>query len=137
MPYAVEEHENICPWCIASGRAAKKFDAHFCDDVPLLEENVPKKVVEEVTRRTPGFFSWQQEVWLSHCGDACAFLGDATREDIASLKGAKLEAFLEKEMLDRPYWDGLVARYTPGGQAGIYKFICLHCGEAQFGIDFS
>jgi uncharacterized protein CbrC (UPF0167 family) len=26
--YAVEEVEDICPWCIASGEAARCFDAH-------------------------------------------------------------------------------------------------------------
>ncbi|OIJ65019.1 hypothetical protein WN71_025805 [Streptomyces mangrovisoli] len=43
-------------------------------DVP---DDVPWSVVEEITRRTPGFAGWQQEAWLYHCGDGAAFLGPA------------------------------------------------------------
>src|SRR5690348_13816236 len=54
----------ICPWCIADGSASGKFDAMFSDGHPLAEAGVPDEVVEEVTKRTPGYNSWQQEVWL-------------------------------------------------------------------------
>ncbi|MFI5930076.1 CbrC family protein [Micromonospora sp. NPDC051543] len=34
-------------------------------------------VVEETTRRTPGFAGWQQGSWLYHCNDGVAFLRPA------------------------------------------------------------
>src|ERR1700744_1794087 len=90
--YSEEDLEDaVCPWCIADGSAAEKFDAMFSDDSPLLDADMPEAVVEEVTRRTPGFTSWQQEVWLCCCDDACAFHGDATRAQLTALKGAPLE----------------------------------------------
>jgi uncharacterized protein CbrC (UPF0167 family) len=69
--------DSICPWCIADGAAAAKFDAMFSDDTPLAEANLSGEIIDEVTLRTPGYNSWQQEVWLSCCEDACEYHGDA------------------------------------------------------------
>ena len=79
--YSVEEPEYICPWCIADGTAAKKYDGEFNDsagvEAPLgydeneiLQAAFDEKVVE-VAQRTPSYVSWQQEVWLSHCNEQC------------------------------------------------------------------
>ena len=70
--YSVHDlDEGICPWCIADGAAAAKFNATFTDDVPLLDSGgLNPAIVEEITRRTPGYIGWQQETWLTHCGDA-------------------------------------------------------------------
>jgi uncharacterized protein CbrC (UPF0167 family) len=74
--YAVDELDDaLCPWCIADGSAAARFDASFTDvgvDVPA---DVPADVPDEVARHTPSFSSWQQDHWLYHCADACAFIG--------------------------------------------------------------
>lgn len=36
--YAIEElHNEICPWCIADGSAAKKYGATFVDSDPLYQ----------------------------------------------------------------------------------------------------
>jgi len=44
--FAVEELEEcLCPWCIADGSAAARFDAQFTDVLDVLE-NVPADVVE-------------------------------------------------------------------------------------------
>src|SRR3954469_21359716 len=71
-----ELNEALCPWCIADGSAHERFDAEFTDaaSVGLGWEDVPQKVVEEVSFRTPGFSGWQQERWFTHCGDAAEFL---------------------------------------------------------------
>jgi uncharacterized protein len=68
--------EALCPWCIADGAAAARFDASF-SDVPELPDDVPAETIAHVLRRTPGFRGWQQERWLFHCGDGAAFLGTA------------------------------------------------------------
>lgn len=72
--YAEEElNEAICPWCIADGSAASRFDATFTDAMWAVPDDVPEDVTEEVLCRTPGFTGWLQEEWLHHCGDAAAF----------------------------------------------------------------
>jgi uncharacterized protein CbrC (UPF0167 family) len=92
--YAAEELANaLCPWCIADGSAAARFDADFTDrdGVGGFGEwsQVAPEVVEEVSRRTPGFSGWQQERWWTHCGDAAKFLGRAGRiELVAQWSGA-------------------------------------------------
>ncbi len=58
--YAVEELVDcLCPWCIADGSAAARFDAAFTDHLPVYG-NVSEAVVAAVTTRTPGFSGWQQ-----------------------------------------------------------------------------
>src|SRR4051812_13763397 len=82
--YSVEEPEYICPWCIVDGSAAKKYDGGFNDaagiERPLsyesdavLKASFDEKLAEVATR-TPSYVSWQQEVWLSHCNEPCAFI---------------------------------------------------------------
>jgi hypothetical protein len=44
---------ELCPWCIADGSAAARFDALFTDDYGVPED-VPEEVVAAVTQRTPG-----------------------------------------------------------------------------------
>jgi uncharacterized protein CbrC (UPF0167 family) len=71
-----------CPWCIADGSAAERFDANFTDAWGGPGD-VPMPVLEEITRRTPGFSAWQQDRWLHHCDDGCAFLSVVGRKELA------------------------------------------------------
>jgi|1185.fasta_scaffold126200_1 uncharacterized protein CbrC (UPF0167 family) len=73
--YAVEELEDLCPWCIAAGAAAKMFDARFTDAGWDAPDDVPAEVLNEIEQRTPGFPGWQQERWMYHCRDGMAFIG--------------------------------------------------------------
>ncbi|MFO5973186.1 CbrC family protein, partial [Pseudomonas aeruginosa] len=34
-------------------------------------------------------------------------------------------------------WQRLVDAYTPGGNPAIYRFDCLHCGQAHYDLDFT
>lgn len=135
--YAEEELEDICPWCIASGEAAKMFDATFSDDAPLIRENVPSEVVEEVTRRTPGYTSWQQEEWLACCGDACAFHGDLTAEELATLDAEAVEWFDSAWDMGPDFLASIAGNYQPGGDPALYKFVCRHCRRVRVGWDCS
>ena len=128
---------RLCPWCVADGSAARRFDATFNDDCPLIEAGVDDAVVEEVCCRTPGYSSWQQEVWQACCGDACAFHGDATREHLATLAGDDLDRTLRLWRLDAANWPAFVSRYEPGGGASVFRFVCLRCGRPTFALDFA
>ena len=133
--YAEDEIANICPWCIASGDAASRFDAMFSDDYPLLEAGLPEQIVDEVVRRTPGYNSWQQEEWQVHCEDACEFHGYASKQELASLKDARLSEFLAVQMIDHDSWKSLVQVYQAGGNPAIYKFVCRHCDKIIYTMD--
>src|SRR5512135_730287 len=70
VPYTEQdvEPETICPWCIADGSAHDKLDAEFID-AAAIPDDVPEEAIDEIAYRTPGYASWQGEVWLSCCDD--------------------------------------------------------------------
>jgi uncharacterized protein CbrC (UPF0167 family) len=65
--------EALCPWCIADGSAARKFDATFFDAEAVSDE-VPEAAMNEICERTPGYDSWQGGHWPACCGDAARYL---------------------------------------------------------------
>jgi len=136
--YARERlRDSICPWCIADGSAARKFRALFSDSEPLVQSGVPEETIEEVTTRTPGYNSWQQEIWLSCCKDACEFHGDAPRQELLALQGEGLVKTLAEWHWNEKNWPQFVQYYKPGGNPAVYKFVCRHCGKTMYGVDFT
>ena len=90
--YAVSDVDNVCPWCIADGSAHKKWGASFNYGIEgVTDQGNPEtdgatpEAVDEVMHRTPGYVSWQGELWKTHCGDVCEFHGDISQADLASL----------------------------------------------------
>lgn len=134
--YSRETVEGICPWCIADGSAAKKYDGQFnsgCDGVDNDE------FIDELIHRTPGFCSVQGGPWMSHCGDYCEFIAkigqvsnigineflkDIVSEDMEKVTGTlgvkkeEIEEYMEKN----GYLEG-------------YLFRCLKCGKMRLYID--
>ncbi len=133
--YSIRDVETICPWCIADGSAAAKFDGEFSDSHPLLEDGVDKGIVKEVCERTPSFISWQQERWLSHCSDACIFLGGAKASDLNALAGEDLNEFLNAEYIIADDWPSILQAYSNGGGVAVYKFQCRGCGTFRYYSD--
>jgi len=128
--YAVDElEESLCPWCIADGSAAARFDAMFTDDV-AVPEDVPADVVILVTTRTPGFRGWQQEHWLYHCRDGAAFLGTAGWPELEAHPAA-IDA-LRRENAGFEWSAEQIEEYLgnldKGGSPTAYLFRCRHCG---------
>jgi uncharacterized protein CbrC (UPF0167 family) len=129
--YATEKDDNeICPWCIADGSAADRLDAQFTDVGWGVPDDVPAAACEEIAQRTPGFVSWQQDHWLYHCADGCAFLGAVGRRDLDDCPDA-LEVLLHEN--DQFGWipeqsQRYVDSLDADGQPTAYLFSCLHCG---------
>ena len=134
--YSVEEVGHLCPWCIASGEAHERFDAAFTDATDL--DGVPDSVRAEVEERTPGFSGWQQERWLGHHGDACAFLGPAGYPEVEAYGSPDLRASLSRDL---GWPEDEFAEYYAGlereGQPTAYVFRCLHCGTLLGYSDFT
>jgi uncharacterized protein len=128
---------SICPWCIADGLVAKKFKAFFCDGESLARAGLHETVIEEVTKRTPGYVSWQQGVWLCCCQDACEFHGDAPREELMAVTAETLAMILSAWKWKEKYWKDFVEHYQPGGNPAVYKFVCRHCYKPRYGVDFT
>lgn len=135
--YSSNKVDAICPWCIADGSAAEKFKGMFSDDFPLIRAGVANDIIDEVTHRIPGFNSWQQEVWLSCCEDACEFHGDLPAIELQDMD---IDAFAAAFSGWRPTaakFDAFKRHYQPGGNPAIYKWVCRHCGKVQHYADFT
>lgn len=133
--YCEGEIEIVCPWCIADGSLAAKFDAELVDDLSLVDANLPSEVVQEVTSRTPGYESWQQDSWMTCCNDACEFHGDATRDEVRSLDAAGLQRLAEDAGFPIDDLRQILSTYEPGGSPAFYKFVCRHCSRTRFNGD--
>ncbi|MDU1891810.1 MAG: CbrC family protein [Dysgonomonas sp.] len=143
--FSVEEIEAFCPWCIANGKAAKKFKGEFQDYISIegvavspgekATVNYNEKDLLEVTQCTPGYCGWQQEVWLGHCGEPCAFIGYVGWQEIED----KLDEFVDLESDCNQF--GLEREDLPkylrnNGSCQGYLFRCLHCKKYRLYFDF-
>ena len=137
--YGPGDVASLCPWCIASGEAHERFDATFNDGTDL--HDVPHQVRAEIEERTPGFTGWQQERWLSHHGDACAFLGPAGHSELEAYASADLVRSLQDDLgwPDDAFADYYGDLGTDGATstATAYVFRCLHCGTLLGYSDFA
>ena len=142
--YSVEEPEYLCPWCIADGSAAAKYNGEFndyagiegvsVDPASTDETTIPKALLLQVSERTPSYSSWQQEVWLTHCGEPCAFIDYADAEMIAPLLKE-----LQDDIATIEHGFGVEPKYlleclNSGGLAG-YLFRCVICGQHRLHTD--
>ena len=129
--YSEEELDDaLCPWCIGDGSASEKFDATFTDEdgIGTDGESVSDEVIEEVSRRTPGFSGWQQERWWTHCGDAAAFIGRAGHDELLAMGPDAISVVQESTGLpDGKVWNGFFRALDKDGSPTAYLFRCIHC----------
>ena len=129
--YCEDQVHCLCPDCIASGKAAQRFNGGFVQDAETQRVDSQEKI-DELFKRTPGYVSWQGENWLACCNDFCAFIGDADLEILNEL-GITEQVFTDYEQRDDGYED---ARDDLGhGILYGYLFQCLHCGKYRLDID--
>ena len=130
--YAVEDIEYLCPECISSGEAARKYDGSFQDDCSVDDGVEDPARLDELIHRTPGYSGWQQEYWRAHCGDYCAYLGHVGARELRAL------GVLE-DVLDDPMWGDeqkeMIQESVNGGHLQCYLFQCLHCGKHLIWMD--
>ena len=131
--FSEKDMDYLCPSCIASGEAARKFDGEFQDEYSLDDGVDDLEKLDELIHRTPGYSGWQQEYWRAHCGDYCAFLGYVGAKELRAL------GVLE-DVLDDPMWDEeqkeMIRKSVNGGHLQCYLFQCLHCGKHLLWMDF-
>ncbi|MDR1320253.1 MAG: CbrC family protein [Gracilibacteraceae bacterium] len=130
--YSVETVNCLCPECIASGAAAEKFSGDFIQDVESGVDDQAK--TDELTKRTPGYTSWQGEYWLTHCGDYCAFIGDVGMKELTDM-GIADEVFADYAEMDGFSIDDVKEYLEKEGSLAGYLFQCLHCGKYRIWVD--
>ena len=131
LPYCIDNIENLCPFCIASGLAAEKFDAEFVQDAEWSGQTNPEKD-KLLFCQTPGYSSWQGENWLSCCQDYCAYLGTVgTRE----LKAMGIAEQVLADYEERGEYQDIEEYLVKDGSLCGYLFRCLHCQKYQIWVD--
>ena len=87
---------------------------------------ISEEAISELSR-TPSFWTFQQAVWLCHCNDFMAYLGEWSRDDFNQNApdgdGQSLYAQVER-MEPGEEWSDL-------WDNGFYLFRCLHCGKMR------
>ena len=132
--YSEEDIECLCPECIASGAAAEKFDGQFQDEYSL-EKKLDNDKTDELIHRTPGYLGWQQEFWLAHCDDYCAFVGYVGWKEIVEMGLEKeIEETYDKSLIYYELEEVKKYLQNEGSMQG-YLFKCLHCGKHFIYID--
>lgn len=130
--FAADDVEFLCPTCIASGIASKKFDGEFQDSASCDKVN-SKEHLQELCQRTPGYRGWQQEYWLAHCGDFCAFIGYVGWKDIIDMG---IGEQIEKHYKENGDMDvELIKQCVNHGHLQGYLFRCLKCRQYRLFMD--
>ncbi|WP_233273522.1 CbrC family protein [Streptomyces broussonetiae] len=135
--YGEEEPDGrLCPYCIASGTAAKRHGVFF-NEVEAGE--LPDEAARQICERTPGFVTWQDWGWPEHCGDGAVFLGAAGARELRphpdaldDLRGRCTEWGWEAEPVER-----FLAALDKNGQPTAYLFRCRVCGTHLARADFT
>ncbi len=142
--YSADEPDALCPWCISSGLAHEQFAVEFTDTAavgaydPALRKTLTRDVKEEVAFRTPGFSSWQQEKWLVHCGDACAFLGPAGPSELEAYESAELLESIRADLdFSEAEFSEFIGSLDRADGPTAYVFECRHCGQRLGYADFT
>ena len=126
--------ECLCPNCIANGMAASKFDGEFQNPESTDRVSNPDKL-DELIHRTPGYCGWQQEYWIAHCDDYCAFVGYVGWKELVDMGiDGEIEKNYNQNLNGFDIKDVKECMYNEGGMQG-YLFRCLHCGEHFLYVD--
>ena len=85
--------------------------------------------------RTPGYCGWQQEYWIAHCDDYCAFVGYVGWKELVDMGiHGQIEKNYDQNLNGFDIKDVKECMYNEGVMQG-YLFRCLHCGEHFLYVD--
>jgi uncharacterized protein CbrC (UPF0167 family) len=130
--------DRLCPWCIADGSAAIKYNGSFVSDFEGLNANpaelsafISETSMEQVGSHTPGYTSWQGDRWLGHCGDACIFIGYVGSKELQNIweevrPDAIASGWGEENIRNHMHIDGDMTGYL---------FQCQHCKQHRLHVD--
>jgi uncharacterized protein len=84
--YTTSEVESICPWCIATGAAAEKYDANFIDydfvDDNYIHLDMSSNYHKIIGGLTIGFSVFNPVSWWVHCDEPAEYITRAEPYDL-------------------------------------------------------
>ena len=133
--YTVEKISCLCPSCVASGAAARKFKGDFIQEAEW-EKVSDSERVKHFFETTPGYVSWQGEMWLACCDDFCNFIDYVGMEKLQKMPEKKtiLADYAKRQEYSRDTVEEYLSR--SGDMTG-YLFQCRHCKNYHLYVDAS
>ncbi len=135
--YCEEDVERLCPECIKSGKAANDFKGTFVDIDEV--KNVDKTALEILSKKTPGYDSYQDVIWNYCCKVPSEFQGIFSWEEVTTI-GIEQEvknAILENQ--DFIFYDVKFEEFIEildDEAAQLVVFKCKHCNKISVQIFF-
>lgn len=136
MIWAEEDVEVLCPECIKTGKASKKYDGEFNF---VENEDLNKKIIDEVSRKTPSINTWQDFEWIDCCEDLCQLYGILKWDEVISLGIEKevIEAINRNEDFSHMGIDLEELKSLTNDEAiNLIVFKCFHCNKFYVIFDF-
>lgn len=134
--YAQEKPEALCPWCVADGQAAARYDGQF-QDADFSEEANAESVLA-VLRQTPRVMIWNPIFWPDHCHECCVYLGVLIPSESPELAAAS-DVVAEAQALARnisKQWDAKdILECAESGSMTVHLFQCRQCGIHKLSLD--
>ena len=130
--------DKLCPWCIASGEAHRKFDATFVDSEAFADD-IAQSAMEEIAERTPGYNTFQAEAWPECCDNAVEFIMPAGIAELRkydyTLEGQLMGHIVHEMQLSGGAAAGLLNALNKDAGPTVYLFRCPRCQMHHFHID--
>jgi len=82
----------------------------------------------ELFSRTPGFSSFQEEEWQSHCEEPCEFHGQARVADFLEMTEEARKRLISNSSLDESEFQYLTQGEDTEELHYYFKFVCRRCG---------
>jgi uncharacterized protein CbrC (UPF0167 family) len=117
----------FCPWCIADGKAVRRYGGSFNElAVGVADDEVARIVCE----RTPSFLTWQDWAWPVHCGAPGIYRGQPSGDELRGYPEALEVLLSDLRQYDWGRDDQYVAEFIDGLGGGhvAYLFECPSCG---------
>jgi uncharacterized protein CbrC (UPF0167 family) len=136
--YTSADEPQICPWCIADGSAAKKFDATFFD-ADGVGDGVPEAALAEICERTPGYNTWQGGHWPGCCGEATRYLAPVGHAELQAQyriwEGSVLSHIIYNMAISGGAATRLLHALRRDQSPTAYLFECPGCGRHHVHVD--
>lgn len=132
--YAENDPESICPWCVADGSAAAKFNGMF-QDASFSNTATPESV-NAVLTRTPTVAFWNPIHWPDHCGECCTYVGDVQPDQHGDLlQLATIQQDLSSIGAQTRLTPEEVLNGSANGSLWLRLFNCRHCDAYRLALD--
>lgn len=129
---------ELCPWCIADGKAHRRFGVTFHELEP--GPGIDTAIADEIEERTPGFATFNPVAWPSCCGGPMAYLEPAGHTELkarhAELLGRLVPSLEAAMRLPRADAERLVDSLQRDHSPCAHVFRCAECRTSRAEIDF-